>query len=104
MLKNIEIEHQQRVPARGFEERFVPIQFWKIVRTPLAVEQLKQFALGVVAWRNLRRSNTSSKETQSACRKKPREYFRGQSHIRCSWMRRELFHSVERISRERGPR
>src|SRR5690242_11183289 len=54
VLHDVEVEHQESVLARGFEERIVPFQFGEIVCGALAVEQLKQFALGFVALKRLR--------------------------------------------------
>ena len=54
MLNFIEIEHQQCVLARGFEERVVPLQFRKMIRNAFVVEQFEEFALRFVARRNLR--------------------------------------------------
>ena len=86
VLHDIEIEHQQRVPPRGLEERVVPLQLGKMVRGAFVVEQLKQFAFGFVARRlRLRAGKGSSKK-----------------HKRCQGQdRSELFHSSENQPRTR---
>ena len=46
---SVEVEHEQGMLPRRFKERFVPLQFWKMVCGALVIEQVKQLALGVVA-------------------------------------------------------
>ncbi len=77
VLHDVEIQHEESVLARGFEERVVPLQFRKMVRRALAVEQLKQFALGVVALQGLRlRARGCGNEKYKCCNEARNELFR----------------------------
>ncbi len=54
MLGSIEVEHEQGMLPRRFEERVVPLQFWKMICGALVIEQVQQLALGFVALERLR--------------------------------------------------
>src|SRR5215472_614085 len=95
VLDRVEVEHEQSMLPRRFEERVVPLQFWEVICRALLIEQVKQLALGVVAFEPLRlRTSRYRNEKHGNGDETHHEFFHARDCIRSNLRGRKPFHAV----------